>query len=152
MTSIRAFAGVFAVVLTGFGCAASAEVVDEPGASTESAARRDCSTVRCAQPLCSDTQHLEQNTCCPVCVDNGNSGAKCATIMCAAVACAEGEQRVTSPGDCCGHCVKTPTVAECIADLDCPSYACIACPCPTSECIGRKCVTKTADASTCGTP
>ncbi len=110
----------------------------------------DCSLVRCALPLCSEGQHLAyQGSCCPTCVGNAGT-SRCATVLCAAVVCAEDEQAVTPKGQCCPQCVKKPSVKECQSDSDCPQYYCIQCPCPYSTCQGQKCVTQTPDSSTCG--
>src|SRR5436190_22718938 len=60
----------------------------------------DCSLVRCPMPLCAQGQHLAyQGSCCPTCVGNNNS--KCATVLCAAVVCGDGEEAVTAKGQCC---------------------------------------------------
>jgi len=132
------------------GC--GAEVIDTSASAVSSEALSQsgsCDLVRCPMPLCADGQHLSyRGGCCPVCV---GQPSRCATVLCAAVACPEGQQLVTSPGDCCGHCVTARPVQECQSDLDCPQYACITCPCPVSECVGRHCTTTTPDASTCGT-
>lgn len=131
------------------GCAAEVVDTSELGASSEALSQRvDCELVRCPLPLCADGQRLSyRGGCCPVCV---GQPSRCATVLCATVECPEGQHRVTSPGDCCGHCVPAHAVQDCQTDLDCPQYACITCPCPVSECRGGQCVTSTPDASTCG--
>jgi hypothetical protein len=146
--SARALAVGFFLTMTA--CSVQPVVDDGASASRDEAARVDCAAVLCALPECTDGQELvTRGGCCPTCAGRPS---RCATVLCAAVACAEGEQLVTTPGDCCGHCVKTPKVAECTTNDDCPVYYCIQCPCPYSECVGRKCVTRTPDASTCGSP
>lgn len=138
------FALTLSLLLSALGCAA------DPGTGTSSsAARVDCSLVRCAEPLCAEGQRLTypRGSCCGVCVDMPSS---CATVLCAAVECAEGEERVFRGNDCCGRCQASRPVRECGTDLDCPQYQCIACPCPVSECRGNRCVTWTPDASSCG--
>lgn len=144
--------GLFVVVMLGaLGCAS--EMVDASadalGADSEALARSaDCSLVRCALPECASGQRLSyRGGCCPVCV---GAPSRCATVLCAAVACPEGHELVTSPGDCCGHCVPERPTQECRSDEDCPQYACIRCPCPVSECRAGQCVTWTPDESTCG--
>ena len=137
------FVGSCVAFLVLAGCAAGAG----PEAST-SDVRVDCSLVRCAMPLCAIGQVLvNRDGCCPECVGRPS---RCATVLCAAIACPDGQQRVATPGDCCGHCQPMPAVAECNTTADCPVYACFACPCPVSECRGHQCFTTTADASTCG--
>lgn len=129
------------------GCAVNAQD-DGPSAAKSDEAKIDCSYVKCAIPLCADGQRLSfQGGCCPRCV---GAPSKCATVLCAAVACGEGEVLATSPGDCCGHCVPAPKVATCNTDADCPQLYCIACPCPVTTCVGNKCQTTTPDESTCG--
>lgn len=145
-TVVWAGLGIVAVVVAG--CATSADDV-EVGAS-EAALNQDCSLVRCALPLCAQGQHLSyQGGCCPTCV---GPEPKCAAVLCAAVACADGEQAVTPKGQCCPRCAKAPATATCTTDADCPSIACIMCPCPVSTCKGRQCTTTTPDASTCASP
>jgi hypothetical protein len=142
---------ILALVASTAACAATPTEDDGSSVARDQALSPSCDLVKCALPLCTESQHLEyRGSCCPQCVDNKPTSAKCATVLCLAVACPEGEQLVTSPGDCCGHCQKAKPVAECTTDSDCPQYYCIQCPCPYSQCIGRKCVTKTPDASTCG--
>ena len=136
---------VVALAITG--CSPAADVADEPSSQ---GAQIDCTVVRCGLPQCVEGQHLLQrgNECCPTCV---GTPSRCATILCLAVECPEGEIRVhRGVNDCCGHCVRAPRVAECNDDADCPQYACFACPCPTSSCQGHQCVTSTPPASTCG--
>lgn len=141
------------VLFVGLGCegeqgqpVSGGEAAVEAG-EVSSEAKIDCSMVKCAMPLCGPRQHLSKQGCCPVCVGPED---RCAAVMCAAVACGEGEQLVFKGNDCCGRCEPVPAAAECTTDLDCPQYACFACPCPVAECVGRKCVTTTPDASTCG--
>ncbi len=143
------------VVMVALGVAGCASENDDPETAISSsvdelgkADKIDCSYVKCAMPLCAQGQHLTyQGGCCPVCV---GAPSRCATVLCAAVTCGEGEIAVTPSGQCCPRCVKAPQVKECQTDLDCPQYACFACPCPVSSCRGNKCVTSTPDASTCG--
>lgn len=114
----------------------------------EAAAKIDCSYVKCAVPVCAEGQRLVQNQgqCCPTCV---GQPSRCAFVLCAAVACPDGQQLVTTPGQCCGTCRPAHAAPECKTDLDCPAFACIACPCPQSTCDGRQCRTWTPDESTC---
>jgi hypothetical protein len=138
-------AAVFSMATSWMGCAVDA---GEDFQVEEARGRADCELVRCAVPECADGQHLSyQGRCCPTCV---GAPSRCATVLCLAVACEEGEILVTSPGDCCGHCVKAPAAQECRTDDDCPQIACFACPCPVATCQGRQCVTRTPDESTCG--
>jgi hypothetical protein len=125
--------------------------MEEAGADSEALAKSSvCTYALCARPDCSEHQQISyRGGCCPVCV---GAPSRCATVLCAAIACADGEQLVTSPGDCCGHCVPAHAVQECTTDDDCPVYDCIACPCPTSQCRGGQCYTTTPDASTCTAP
>lgn len=148
---IRSFWAVIVSVAFGLaGCVAEGIDASPEGVSAAelSANSGDCDLVRCPMPLCAEGQRLSyRGGCCPVCV---GQPSRCATVLCAAVACDEGEELVTSPGDCCGHCVPSHPVQECQTDDDCPVYYCITCPCPVSECRGGSCVTSTPDASTCG--
>jgi hypothetical protein len=150
--SVRTWmAGWFVVVSLGVAGCASETVDASPdavGVDSEALARSaDCSLVRCALPECGPGQQLSyRGGCCPVCV---GAPSRCAAVLCPAIACAEGEQLVTTPGDCCGRCAPARPVQQCDSDLDCPQYACITCPCPVSECRGNRCVTSTPDASTC---
>jgi len=148
MKTMMGWAVAMISVATLGGCAVNS--VEDEGSSTAKAdeLRPECAYVKCAIPLCGEGQRLSyQGGCCPRCV---GAPSKCATVLCAAIACAEDEQLVTSPGDCCGHCQKAPKVAECNTDLDCPQIYCIQCPCPVSKCVGQKCYTSTPDESTCG--
>lgn len=143
---MRATFGLVMMALVAAGC--SAEAIEIGGASEDLRGGADCDLVRCPMPLCAEGQHLSyRGGCCPTCVGRTD---RCATVLCAAVECPEGQQRVSSPGDCCGHCVPERGIQECRTDDDCPIYYCIQCPCPVSECRGAQCVTWTPDASTCG--
>lgn len=64
--------------------------------------------VKCAWRQCPDGQHLvvRPGACCGVCVGKPELSASCATVLCLAVMCPEGETRVyTNPKDCCGTCL-----------------------------------------------
>ena len=139
-----------AVAVAGLaGCAGEQEPLEQSEiGELGKADKLDCSLVRCALPLCAQGQHLSyQGGCCPVCV---GPDSRCAAVLCAAVECPAGQERVFSNGQCCGKCVAKHAVKQCSSDADCPQYYCIQCPCPYSECRGGSCVTQTPDASTCG--
>jgi hypothetical protein len=148
----QGLAGLFVLVCAlAVGCvdAIDASSSADVGADSEALRRsQDCALVLCALPDCGEHQQVSlRGGCCPVCVGTAN---RCIDVLCPRIACAEGETLVTTPGDCCGHCVPEPRAQECQTDLDCPQYYCITCPCPTSECRGGQCFTTTPDESTCG--
>lgn len=135
---------LLAVVATG--CGTPADPAPEDVSSVSSEVKIDCSYVKCAMPECGPRQHLSNQGCCPTCVGPED---RCATVLCAAVVCADDEIAVTAKGQCCPQCQKRPSVKECRTSADCPIYYCIQCPCPYSECRGGSCVTQTPDSSTC---
>ncbi|MBK8691887.1 MAG: hypothetical protein IPN17_06175 [Deltaproteobacteria bacterium] len=59
----------------------------------EVSGRPVCQYVKCAYPLCAEGQNLviPQGQCCPVCRGPSPSD-RCATVLCAAVACGEGRR------------------------------------------------------------